>query len=41
MIGELETLMTRDTSGMRIILIDNPKADGDAACAESVAGRQV
>ena len=25
MIGELETLMTRDTSGMRIILIDNPK----------------
>ena len=25
MIGELEMLMTRDTSGMRIILIDNPK----------------
>ena len=25
MIGELEALMTRDTSGMRIILIDNPK----------------
>ena len=25
MIGEMETLMTRDTSGMRIILIDNPK----------------
>ncbi len=25
MIGELETLITRDTSGMRIILIDNPK----------------
>ncbi len=25
MLGELETLMTHDTSGMRIILIDNPK----------------
>ena len=25
MIGELEMLMTRDTSGMRMILIDNPK----------------
>lgn len=25
MIGELEVLMTHDTSGMRIILIDNPK----------------
>lgn len=39
MIGELEMLMTRDTSGMRIILIDNPKQMEMLHAAESIFGR--